>query len=293
MLAGSMRPSLSFTPQPNLVVVRTSAGLEIVDVAGAAAPIPVAASSIEDFAVVSGQLWIAEGGVVPTLRRVTLGGEPIGERHPLWGLPGEGRLVRVPFGGGALWTAAPPSVLVAVDGRLESTPVVGDAELILPVSTNRWLICARNRVTLREPTAERWTTNIVGPGAILGGAILLDGRAAAVLLDMPATPAHPDGAQQLVVIGLHQPVVQHRLTLAHADLIRFAPARGVAALVAARRRLLLVDLRFGRVIKEHTWHRDVVDLAIDDAGQHVVLRLDGAGDVIHMAVRDLVAAEPA
>jgi hypothetical protein len=288
-----MRPTLAFTPRPNRVVVRSPSGLEIVDVTGAAAPRSIVASSIEDFAVIGDQIWIAEGGVVPALRRVSLDGEPIGERTPLWGLPGAGRLVRVPFGGtAALWTAAPASVLVASGGKIDTAPVVGDAELVLPVSPSRWLVCTRNRVTLREPTAERWSTGMVGPGTILGGAVLLDGRAAALLLDVPASEAHPDGARQLVVIGLHQPVVQHRLTIAHADLVRFATVRGLAAVVAARRRLLLIDLRFGRLVKEHAWHRDVVDLAIDDTGQHVALRLDGTGEVLHVAVADLVAAPP-
>jgi hypothetical protein len=286
-----MKPTLVFSGNARHIAVRSADSIEIVDVAGGPT-VAVPCATVEDFTIVGDELWIAEGGVVPSLRRTGLDGTPIGERQPLWGLPGEGRFLRVAVGTGALWTAMPRAVLVHEGGRVTTMPIPGEPDFVLPVSTTRWLLHRREQLTLREPSAERWTTAALGPGTVVDGAVIFDGRSAALLVATPPQAAGRAPVHQLVVIGLHEPVVQHRLTLTQVDKVRFAPRRGFALMLAARRRLLLVDLRFGRVIKEHPWDQDLDDLAIDDTAQQLAVRFRDTREVVHLSTRDLVAAAP-
>jgi len=286
--------TLDFTRGGARLLVRSPDTVRIVDVSGEAATVSIPASDAHDVAAVGDEVWIVSGST-PTLRRYAISGAPIGEPLALWGAPGAGELIDVPVGDtAAVWTASPPAV-IAVDGdRLVTVPIAGEPDCVLPVSAARWVICRRERVALREPSAERWNTAPLGRDTrIVGGSVLLDGRSAAlqVLAPPPARGGAP--VEQLVVIGLHDPVVQHRLTLAGVDAIRFAPARGFALVCAGGRRLLLLDLRFGRVVKEHREDRDIVDLAIDDAAQQIALRFgDDDDSIVHIPVRELLSAQP-
>ena len=286
-----MRRSLAFSPDGRRIVVRAPAGLDVVDLGGAATPVTIEARRLEDFAVLRDEVWVVDGGVVPSLRRVRFDGAAVGAPTPLSGLPGDGELIAAPGGAAVLWSAAPARMLVPAGDAVESTPIVGEAERIVPIAAARWLACGRGQVALREPTSERWRTGAVGAGTVVDGAILFDGHAAALVVD------GADGAAlQLVVLTMMRPVIQHRLTLSSVETIRIAPTRGHAVLRIGERRLVLVDLRFGRVVKEHVYPRPVFDLAIDDAAQHLAVRVGpGAHDVEHVAIRDLggVAAAPA
>ncbi len=286
-----MRSTLAFTDNASRVVAETAAGIEIVDPEGSAPAIAFPVPALEDLATVGDEIWLVERGRVPTLRRIALTGAAIGERFPLWGVPGEGQLRPLVTGHGALWSAAPPAVISIDADRVTSTPIPGTPDLVLPVSATRWLVCRDHRVALREPTTERWSTDGLGIDRVIDGAILFDGRSAALRASATGRDGAP--AEQLLVIGLRDAVVQHRLTLSHAEAVRFAPARGFALVLVARRRLLLLDLRFGRVVREHLWHRDIDDLAIDPAAQQIVLRHGrNADDIVHVAVRNLGGAQP-
>jgi len=284
ILAGvSARPSLDFTRDAARLVVRSATGVHIVDVAGHAPAVEIPLPGVVEVAAIGDQIW-AVAGEPPRLHRLTIAGDAIGT--PVL-LAGSGRLRRTAGRElAAAWTGAPPSILLADGDTVTATALPGEPDAVVPVSSARWLLCRRDRVTLREATSERWTTSIGGRGdRVLDGAILFDGRSVALLVEQAGDPP----SRQLLVLGLHEPLVQHRLTLAGVDAVRFAPARGFA-LLRAERRLLVVDLRFGRVLKEHETERELTDLAIDDTAQHIALRFADGDDVIHLAVRALLAA---
>ncbi|MGE3544304.1 MAG: AAA family ATPase, partial [Kofleriaceae bacterium] len=181
-----------------------------------------------------------------------------------------------------LWSGA-PSIVPAVG---EIIPIAVDGDLIIPVTTSRWIVCRRDRVQLRDPGTERWSA---AAGSVttrfVDGAVLFGGRTVAVVA------AYGDTLTQLVVLGLHDAGLHHRITLSNIDLIRFAPARGYVLMRAAPDALTLLDLRFGRVIADYRADRPILDAAIDDAGLSVILRFgDGPDDVSVVAVRDLIAA---
>jgi hypothetical protein len=292
-VSSSTRRSIDFTRDGSRAAVRTPAGVYVVDVAGGAPAVLIPGGADDEIATVGDEVWIAAGTQLQ-LRRYTLAGVPVGEPTPLWGLPGEGRLTAVAVGNAAVWTA-PPATAFAIDGDgLGTVPIVGDADCIVPVSATRWLLCHRDRLTLREPTTERWSTLPLGRDArVLDGAILFEGRSAALVVMLPPPSIGAEPIQQLVVVGLHDGRVQHRLTLASVGAVRLAAIRGFGLVRAGMRRLLLIDLRFGRVLKEHHEDRDIVDLAIDPTAQHLALRFSfGADDVVTMRVKDLMAAAP-
>jgi hypothetical protein len=84
--------------------------------------------------------------------------------------------------------------------------------------------CRRDRIQLRDPGTQRWAVSVNASGRVVDGAVLFEGRTIALVF------AHADTFTQLVVLGLHDGAIHHRLTLSGVDLVRFAAARGYALL---------------------------------------------------------------
>lgn len=281
--------AIALTGDGSRAVVRTAAGLHIVRVNQAAEPSTIALPALADFAIVGSELWVVDQVERARLRRFTLRGELIGDPLPLGEGP-SGRLVVAGSSTCAVWARSPLGVIDTATGTLREIP--GDPELALPISATRWITCQRGQVALREPTVERWhSTEIVGRGRYaVDGTVLFDATFAALVTTSGAAAQSAEAVSQLVVFGLREPIVQHRFTLAGADAVRFARGRGHAIALIERRRLVLLDLRFGAVLAEHYHDEDITDLAIDDSGQNVAIRCgDNLDGVAVLSVRDLVA----
>jgi hypothetical protein len=234
-----------------------------------------------DVAMLGGELWVA-AGLPPRLHRIRLAGAtPAGPPLALWGDLGVLRPTAVGKPA-ALWTAS-PAATVSIDGSV--IPVPGEWDAVFPVTASRWVACRRDRIALRDPTTERWSIACALGGArIVDGAVLFDGRSAALAV------AHAGVLTQLIVIGLHDGTIQHRVTLTGIGLVRFAPARGLALFCSGPRTLVIFDLRFGRVLKEYIERRDVADAALDSAGQTFVVRYgDAVDDLAFGLVRDVLS----
>jgi len=257
--------TLQFTRDGKRLIARSASGVQLLDTEGAP-PIQLVDAPVQEVAVVGQEIWIVEAST-PVLRRFDARGNAIGATRILWGNPGEGRLIQVGAGGaGALWTASPPAIVRAQEA--ETVRVPGDADLVVPVSAARWVTCQRRTVTVSEPTAERWREPLIAESQhAIDGATLFDGRAAALLAADDRTGA----ARQLLVVSLHAPVVQHRLTLVDVEAVRLAILRGFV-LFRAGARLTLMDLRFGRVVGEHVSDRPIAEVAIDAAARDIALR---------------------
>jgi hypothetical protein len=275
---------LDFNRSGTRLLVPSSNRIHIVDHSGRTPVVQVMQSAIREVAGVGDEVWVVAGDTA--LHRYDLTGAPIAAPTQLPGGGGRGRLhpLRGPHTA-AVWTAIESTMLVADGPRVTSAPVPGDnPDLALPVTTDRWVVCRRDRVTLRGTSSQRWSASLAGSGLVVDGAILFDGRGVGLLVQSGSDAAP---RYQLVIAGLHEPVVHHRITLSGVEVVRFAPSRGFALLAVARR-LLLVDLRFGRVIKEHDLEHAITDIAIDDAAQHIALR---TGDNIeHLSMTALLSA---
>jgi hypothetical protein len=272
--------TLTFSADGLTAAITARDGIHLVDVTGKRPPSFHPSAPVFDIAPVGNEVWAALS--THRLLRLRSNGVVRGE-HPLWG--GEGRLRPCAVGAhGALWSEAPPTV-IAASGELAQLPLARDADCVVPVSLTRWVVCRRQSVQLRDPGTERWTTTLSGTGRVVDGCVLLEGRTVALLVTAG------DALAQLVVLGLHNGTVLHRLTLAGIDLVRFAPARGFALLRANSLKFVVFDLRFGRILAEHTEERAFVDAAIDNAGQSFLLRFSEAHDDIAVgSVRALLAA---
>ncbi|MCW5801790.1 MAG: ATP-binding protein [Deltaproteobacteria bacterium] len=284
------RRSIALTGDGSYVVVRGPDGLHVAALSSAGSPVLLPAA-VGDFAIVGSELWLVDVAERAALQRFTLRGKPVGSPREVPGNTPGARLITAASATCAVWTSSPPR-LVDADHDTPTRAIPGEPEFALPISASRWLACARGQVTLRESALERWRSDeIVGRGRhATDGAVLFDATSAAFVT---AANAATDGelVHQLVVFGLRDPVIQHRFTLTGAEVIRFARERGIALALIARRRLLVLDLRFGTLLAEHETEHDILDVAIDDTGQRVALHNgEQLDDVMLVSLRDLVAA---
>src|SRR5207253_1465835 len=76
------------------------------------------------------------------------------------------------------------------------------------------------------------------------GVLVHDARSAALV-------GHVGDRRSLVLISLRDGSAQHRITLEQVRQVRLAARRGSALVLAGARRLVAVDLRFGRILFDH------------------------------------------
>jgi hypothetical protein len=248
--------------------------------AGTTPLVEVEVGPVTELVACGDQFWVVAGG---QLHRFTEKGKATCAPSPLWG---KGRLITNAQGApAAAWSA--PKIAVFSGAEAASIEIPGDPDFVIPVSSNRWVTCTRDRVKLRDAASERWS--ISAPGSrIIDGAMLFGGRAVA-LVSLGVSEA-----RLVTVLGLHDGALQQRISLSTVDAIRFAPTRGVAAILSGSRSVTLFDLRFGRVIKEHVAERDIEDVALDDSGQSILFRYTGSeSDVQIVNVNELVSAPTA
>jgi hypothetical protein len=266
--------SLCFSGDGRHVAVASGAQVHFAAVDGSTAS-TIELPGVIDLAGIGSQIWVVAKGALHVFDangRATTAA---------LALPGDGILCPAAMGTQLAAWSAPPIALVTSSSV---QTLAGDPEWVVPVSQARWVACGRDRIRLRTASSERWAVPAIG--RVVDGALLFEGRTVALVT---ATPA--GALAQLVVIGLHDGAIHHRITLAGVEQIRFAPARGFALMRAGARMQVLLDLRFGRVLKEHSDDRDIVDLAIDDAGLSIMVRHDDTADAVAITpVRELLAA---
>ncbi|HEU0035572.1 MAG TPA: ATP-binding protein [Kofleriaceae bacterium] len=270
--------TLELAPDGRRLIVAQPDGLHDVDlverVSRARAIEPLAAFALVP-ATRGPALWTVGG----TPRALAIDGATTALR-----LPGDhGRLIRGTAAAQAVWLGT-TALLVDATAEPTATPL-GDVDFALPVSATRLFVAQRHLLAMREAGALRWQASPVGDGHVVDAAVVFEGRAIALHV------VRRHGRSSIVVLGARDGSVQHRIGLAGATVVRFAARRGVALAVLERRRLVLVELRFGRVLADHVLDRDIAELAIDDAGEQIALRHDDAlGEVVELDAGELLRA---
>src|SRR3569623_882494 len=272
--------SLGFKADGRSAAIATSDGIHIADVEGKHPPQFHACEKIIDVVGVGGDIWAATER--PRLLKFNADGSLRGEL-PLWGTQGVLRPTAV-GAAGALWSESPPAVVTDAGPTQVARPTEPDC--VVPVTSTRWVVCRRERVQLRDPGTDRWQIALPGAGRVVDGAVLFEGRTVALAV------ASGDTLAQLAVLGLHDGALQHKIGLSGVDLVRFAAARGFALFRSEQTLVVLVDLRFGRVLKEHRVARPILDLAIDSAGQAYMLRFGDQHDDVELGSIRALLAEP-
>jgi hypothetical protein len=272
--------SMEFARDGQRIVVRNAAGLSTIDLRNGAAT-DLRLAGLHAFTTIADQIW-AVAGAPATLTIFDAQGRTLAAVA----VPEPGarpHLLRATGPRIAAWLGARVSLL-AYDGAVTATELASDVELALPLSSTRMIASSRQRLILREQDTARWTVPLAPLGTVGDAALVLDGKAVAI------TASSATG-QVIAVLGLRDGAILHRITVGSGDVIRLAPARGVALIHNGDSRLVVIDLRFGRVIVDYDGNRPIAEAAIDDSGRDIALRLVQQPDeVVHVTVADLLRA---
>jgi hypothetical protein len=192
------------------------------------------------------ELWIATRE--DRLLRVDRGGR---ELAPSIALPfaARGVLTPVPCGGpGALWD----TVAIAPDGAAELPP----ADAMIAITTRRHVAVRGARLVL--PTGV--TVGLPANAPCSGGAVMTDGKTAIVVV-----------GRLLLTVALGLGKLTNRIAWTGVDL-RIATRRGIAVVLEGPRTLRVLDVLLGRDRGCAIAPREVLDIAIDPAGERVAIR---------------------
>ncbi|HPH67518.1 MAG TPA: ATP-binding protein [Kofleriaceae bacterium] len=145
---------------------------------------------------------------------------------------------------------------------LASPPVSG--ELVFPLSPNRWITWHAGNLRLWRSIGDSWRVRVGDPGIrAVDAQFVLQGRLFA-LVQKAANEL------RLTVASMNDGAAQTSMRFAEASDLRFATTRGFAV-ARAGQVLTVIDLRFGRVVRELFLPDEVTDFAIDAAMQRVAL----------------------
>ena len=252
--------------------------VSVLQLRGDRPPLHIRAPNVHGFGLVGDQVWVVAGSPAVLsafdARGTLIGSVPVPEPGP------SPRLLRAPSAPLASWIGT-HAAMVAFDKALATTILADDIDFALPLSSTRTITASRSRLALREQEATRWSVTLP-QSPITDGALVLDGKAVAI------TATTGSGAT-IFVVGLRDGAILHRITAGNAQSIRFAADRGVALIQTRDSHLVLVDLRFGRVIVEHASDRAIADAAVDGGGRQIALCFsDDPDEIVHVTVADLV-----
>ena len=279
-----MQRTLDFARDSDHLVVASVDGLHVVDVRGREAPVRIAIDSVHAFTGIGDELWVVAGGPAQLRRFVLKTGQEIETPVAVSPPQNEARLIRATGAPAAAWFGSPPQTIARHGRDIVVRELPTDVDIVLPVTATRVLQCQRHALSLREGSTTRWSVAQSRTDRIIDGTVLGDGRSAALVVQRA-------GSQAINVIGLRDGSVLHRINLNAVSPVRFASRRGVALVLTEQRRLVIVDLRFGRITVDHEVEHDIGELAIDESGQQIALRVrDPFGDVQQVQVKDLIAA---
>jgi ATPase family associated with various cellular activities (AAA) len=169
-----------------------------------------------------------------------------------------------------VWHGAQPVVIRSDPARTE-VPGPG-GEVILPIADGRWLLWQAGQLRLWRTIGEAWRRPIGEPGSRAYDAqLVLDGRL--FVLAQQRTPrAIEDGAGELrLTVAAVSDGAQHaQLRLPAVSQLVIAARRGVAV-ARSGDRLSLIDLRFGRWLRDLVLPGGITELAVDDTLQWFAL----------------------
>jgi len=188
-----------------------------------------------------------------------------------------------------VWHCATPVVVRAAPAGVE-VPGPG-GELILPVADHRWLLWQGGQLRLwRSAIGEAWRRQVGEPGArAVDAQVILDGRLY-VLAQQRAVPATPtDGAElRLTIVQVSDGAQNTQLRLPNVSQLVIAARRGLA-LTRTGDRLNVIDLRFGRSVRELAIPEGTLAFAVDEGLQRVALTTEDGLELVRF---DALTAPP-
>jgi len=162
-----------------------------------------------------------------------------------------------------IWHGAHPVLIRSGPARTEVPGPGGD--VILPIAAGRWLLWQGGQLRLWRSIGEAWRKPIGEPGSRAYDAqLVLDGRL--FVLAQQRTPRTIDdgGELRLTVAAVSDGAQHTQLRLPQVSQLVIAARRG-AAIARSGDRLSVIDLRFGRWIRDLVLPGGTTELAVDDS----------------------------
>jgi hypothetical protein len=216
-----------------------------------------ATPELVDAALVGEQVW-AVSGEGAAVERFDLRGQPLAPVPVPFAL-GTGRFLTSPLSASAAWNGRRCCALRA-DGAI----AVPEVEVVAPTLDGRWLLWRGGFAALWRSVGEAWRRGFDDAAATLVSvSTLTDGRMIALCFRRRA-----DDDLRLVVLGSRDGDVLASMRLTAVTRLCIAARRAVA-LVQVGDQLDLIDLRFGRALRQLHVDPAIEQLLVDETLQHV------------------------
>jgi hypothetical protein len=170
-----------------------------------------------------------------------------------------------------VWHCALPVVVSAAPARI-GVPGPG-GELILPIAEHRWLLWQSGQLRLwRSAIGDAWRKPVGDPGArAIDAQVILDGRLYVLVQQRAAHTSGAEGTElRLSVAQVADGAQNTQLRVPAVTQLVIAARRGLA-LARTGDRLSVIDLRFGRWIRDLAIPAGTLELAVDETLQHIAL----------------------
>jgi hypothetical protein len=244
-----------------------------------------------DIAPVGDELWAISPGRLTRLSArdgSLIGAEAIHDVDP------EGRFLQSSTAPQLpVWHGAQPMAVRGAPAQLEIPGPGGD--MILPVAEHRWLLWRAGQLRLwRATIGEAWRKPFGDPaGRPIDAQLILDGRLYVLVQQRAASGG--DAHELRITIAQISDGAQHaQLRLPAATQLLIAARRGLAV-ARAGDRLSVLDLRFGRWLRDVAIPEPTRAIAIDDGLQHLAFFTEAGLELVRFDALSAPAApaEPA
>jgi hypothetical protein len=235
-----------------------------------------------DIAPVGDELWVLAPGKLVRLSASDgkeLGSEPLEYVDPNGRFLLSSTAPQLP-----VWHAAQPMLVRTRPARVE-VPGPG-GELVLPIADGRWLIWQAGQLRLWRTIGEAWRKPIGDPGSrAVDAQLVLEGR---LFVLVQRRTLDDVGEVRLSVVGVSDGAQTTQLRIPAVSQVAFAARRGLAV-ARSGDRLSVIDLRFGRHIRDLMLPPGVTDIAVDEGMQRIALANE---DGLELVRPDTLQAPP-
>nr|MDQ3370236.1 hypothetical protein [Myxococcota bacterium] len=167
-----------------------------------------------------------------------------------------------------VWHGIQPVVVRTQPARIEQPGPGG--ELVFPIAEGRWLLWQSGQLKLWRTIGEAWRRSVGEPGSrVIDAQVILDGRLF-VLAQRRAGDAADGGELRLNVVAVSDGAQNTQLRIPAVNQLAFAARRGFAV-ARSGDRLSVIDLRFGRWIRDLVLPDGITDIAVDEGLQRIAL----------------------
>ena len=192
-----------------------------------------------------------------------------------------------------VWHTAQPQLVRATPYRAE-TPGSG-GELVFPIAEGRWLLWNAGQLRLWRSIGEAWRKPLGEPGSrAVTAQLVLDGRLFVLAQHRGRDELRSrDGIElRLSVAQVSDGAQNTQLRVPNVQQLAFAVRRGIA-IARTGDRLGVIDLRFGRWIRDLVLPEGVTEIAVDEGLQRIALASDNGLELVRPdALESPSALEP-